>query len=81
MSEQPIRVKHVRPDLSTAQAVLSRNLRFQKDEDVKPRKIRYVFVALEFRHAFESDAEISELWSIEWLGILHLVVGVYFTLF
>ena len=31
--------------------VSSRNLRFSKDEDAKPRKIRYVFVALEFRHS------------------------------
>ena len=31
--------------------VSSRNLRFPKDEDAKPRKIRYVFVALEFRHS------------------------------
>ena len=26
-------------------------MRFPKDEDAKPRKIRYVFVALEFRHS------------------------------
>ena len=31
--------------------VVSRNLRFPKDEDAKPRKIRYVFVALEFRYS------------------------------
>ena len=32
--------------------------------------------AFDFRNAFKSDAEISELWSIELLGILRLVVGV-----
>ena len=31
--------------------ILSRNLRFPKAEDAKPRKIRYVFVALEFGHS------------------------------
>ena len=31
--------------------VSSRNVRLPKDEDAKPRKIRYVFVALEFRHS------------------------------
>ena len=31
--------------------VVSRNLRFPKDEDAKPRKIRYVFVALELRYS------------------------------
>ena len=31
--------------------ISSRNLRFPKAEDAKPRKIRYVFVALEFRHS------------------------------
>ena len=30
----------------------------------------YGVQAFEFRDAFESDAEISELCSIEWLGIL-----------
>ena len=29
----------------------SRNLRFPKDKDAKPRIIRYVFVALKFRHS------------------------------
>ena len=29
---------------------------------------------LEFRDAFESDAEISELWSIEWLGIFFFII-------
>ena len=56
--------------------VSSRNARFLKDVNAKPRVIRYVFVAPEFRHAFESDAEICQLWSIEWHGVLRLVVGV-----
>ena len=31
--------------------VLSRNLPCPKDENAKPRKLRHVFVALEFRHS------------------------------
>ena len=38
----------------------------------------YVFVALEFefRYALDIDAEMRELWSIEWCGVLRCVLGV-----
>ena len=48
-----MRMKRVRPEFTriTVLEVSSRNLHFPKDENAKPRIIRYAFVALELRHS------------------------------
>ena len=57
----------------------SKNVRFPKEENSKPRIIKCIcssgVQAFKFRDAFESDAEIRELWSIEWLNVLRLMLG------
>ena len=69
-------------DLNYTQITVLEVSRFPKDENAKPRIIRYVFVALEFGHSnLEILLRVMQKYvrygQIEWRDVLRRVFGVW----